>query len=98
MLTNWISPEALKSLNDGVVLRSRSRPRRGRRTQAFPFYRSSRNPLLFFVFELYLNEAAWGAHETADQERGRATSAKGYEARASCPSFRSSPTKLKTTP
>jgi quinol monooxygenase YgiN len=24
------------------------------------------NPLLFFVFELYVNEAAWGAHEATD--------------------------------
>src|SRR5262252_9208336 len=29
-------------------------------------YRSPTNPLLFFVFELYVNEAAWGAHEATD--------------------------------
>jgi len=26
-------------------------------------YRSPTNPLLFFVFELYVNEAAWSAHQ-----------------------------------
>ncbi len=29
-------------------------------------YRSPTNPALFFVFELYVNEAAWGAHETTE--------------------------------
>ena len=29
-------------------------------------YRSPTNPLKFFVFELYVNEAAWGAHEATD--------------------------------
>src|SRR6267154_2682738 len=29
-------------------------------------YRSPTNPLLFFVFELYVDEAAWGAHEATD--------------------------------
>lgn len=29
-------------------------------------YRSPTNPLQFFVFELYVNEAAWGAHEATD--------------------------------
>jgi quinol monooxygenase YgiN len=29
-------------------------------------YRSPTNPLLFFIFELYVNEAAWGAHEATD--------------------------------
>ena len=32
----------------------------------FLSYRSPTNPLLFFVFELYVNEAAWGAHEATD--------------------------------
>jgi quinol monooxygenase YgiN len=32
----------------------------------FLSYRSPVNPLLFFVFELYVNEAAWGAHEATD--------------------------------
>ncbi len=27
---------------------------------------SPKNPALFFVFELYANEAAWGAHEQTD--------------------------------
>ena len=27
-------------------------------------YRSPTNPALFFVFELYVDEAGWGAHET----------------------------------
>ena len=29
-------------------------------------YQSPTNPALFFVFELYVNEAAWGAHETTE--------------------------------
>jgi quinol monooxygenase YgiN len=29
-------------------------------------YRSPTNKSLFFVFELYINEAAWGAHESTD--------------------------------
>jgi quinol monooxygenase YgiN len=29
-------------------------------------YRSPTNQSLFFVFELYANEAAWGAHEATD--------------------------------
>lgn len=29
-------------------------------------YRSPTNPCLFFVFELYVDEAAWGAHEATD--------------------------------
>ncbi len=32
----------------------------------FLSYRSPTNPLQFFVFELYVNEAAWGAHEATD--------------------------------
>ena len=29
-------------------------------------YRSPTNPALFFVFELYVDEAAWRAHEATD--------------------------------
>jgi quinol monooxygenase YgiN len=29
-------------------------------------YRSPTNPKLFFVFELYVDEAAWGAHEATE--------------------------------
>jgi quinol monooxygenase YgiN len=29
-------------------------------------YRSPTNPQLFFVFELYVDEAAWGAHEATE--------------------------------
>lgn len=29
-------------------------------------YRSPKNPSLFFVFELYVDEAAWSAHEATD--------------------------------
>lgn len=29
-------------------------------------YRSPKNPALFFIFELYVDEAAWGAHEATD--------------------------------
>ena len=32
----------------------------------FLCYRSPTNPLSFFIFELYVNEAAWGAHEATD--------------------------------
>ena len=29
-------------------------------------YRSPTNPALFFIFELYVDEAAWSAHEATD--------------------------------
>jgi quinol monooxygenase YgiN len=29
-------------------------------------YRSPTNPLLFFVFELYVDESGWAAHEATD--------------------------------
>lgn len=29
-------------------------------------YRSPTNPLQFFIFELYVNEAGWGAHQETD--------------------------------
>jgi quinol monooxygenase YgiN len=29
-------------------------------------YRSPTNPSLFFVFELYVNEAGWAAHQSTD--------------------------------
>jgi (4S)-4-hydroxy-5-phosphonooxypentane-2,3-dione isomerase len=29
-------------------------------------YRSPTNPLSFFIFELYVDEAAWGAHQATD--------------------------------
>lgn len=32
----------------------------------FLSYRSPTDPLSFFVFELYVNEGAWGAHEATD--------------------------------
>ncbi len=32
----------------------------------FLSYRSPENPRLFFVFELYVDRAAWGAHEATD--------------------------------
>ena len=32
----------------------------------FLSYRSPTNKSLFFVFELYVNEATWGAHEATD--------------------------------
>ena len=85
MLTNWISPEALKSLNDGFVVAIMLEAKEGQAealaeilrvmtppTMAEPGvklflpYRSPANPLLFFVFELYVNEAAWGAHEATE--------------------------------
>jgi quinol monooxygenase YgiN len=85
MLTNWISPEALKSLNDGFVVAIMLEAKEGEAealaeilrimtppTMAEPgiklflSYRSPTNPRQFFVFELYVNEAAWGAHEATD--------------------------------
>jgi quinol monooxygenase YgiN len=85
MLTNWISPEALKSLNDGFVVAIMLEAKEGEEealaeilrvmtppTMAEPGvklflpYRSPTNPRLFFVFELYVNQAAWGAHEATD--------------------------------
>jgi quinol monooxygenase YgiN len=85
MLTNWISPDALKSLNDGFVVAIMLEAREGQAdalaeilevltppTMAEPGvklflpYRSPTNPQMFFIFELYVNEAAWGAHEATD--------------------------------
>ena len=85
MLTNWISPEALKSLNNGFVVAIMLEAKEGEEealaeilrvmtppTMAEPGvklflpYRSPTNPRLFFVFELYVNQAAWGAHEATD--------------------------------
>jgi quinol monooxygenase YgiN len=85
MLTSWISPDALKSLNDGFVVAIMLEAREGQAdalaeilqvmtpptmaepgVKLFLSYRSPKNPLLFFVFELYVNEAAWGAHEATD--------------------------------
>jgi quinol monooxygenase YgiN len=85
MLTSWISPDALKSLNDGFVVAIMLEAKEGQAdalaeilrvltppTMAEPGvklflpYRSPTNPLLFFIFELYVNEAAWGAHEATD--------------------------------
>lgn len=85
MLGNWISPEALKSLNDGFVVAIMLEAKEGQAdalaeilrvmtppTMAEPGvklflpYRSPANPLLFFVFELYVDAAAWGAHEATD--------------------------------
>jgi quinol monooxygenase YgiN len=85
MLTNWISPEALASLNHGFVVAIMLEAKEGEAealaeilrvltppTMAEPGvklflpYRSPTNTSLFFVFELYVNEAAWGAHEATD--------------------------------
>ena len=85
MLTNWISREALNSLNDGFVVAITLEAKDGEAdavaeilrvmtpptmaepgVKLFLSYRSLRNPLLFFVFELYVNEAAWSAHEATD--------------------------------
>jgi quinol monooxygenase YgiN len=82
MLTNWISPDVLKSLNDGFVVAIMLEAKEGQAeavagilrdltppTMAEPGvklflpYRSPTNPSLFFIFELYINEAAWSAHE-----------------------------------
>ena len=85
MLSNWISPDALKSLNEGFVVAIMLEAKEGEAealadilrvmtppTMAEPGvklflpYRSPTNPLLFFVFELYVNQAAWGAHEATN--------------------------------
>ena len=85
MLTNWISPDALKSLNDGFVVAIMLEAKEGQAdalgeilevltppTMAEPGvklflpYRSSTNPLKFFIFELYVNEAGWKAHEATE--------------------------------
>src|SRR5882672_2283801 len=85
MLTDWISPDALKSLNDGFVVAIMLEAKEGEAdalaeilrvmtpptmaepgVKLFLSYRSPANPLLFFIFELYVNEAAWAAHEATD--------------------------------
>jgi Antibiotic biosynthesis monooxygenase len=43
--------------------RSQTPPSRGPRDLPD---RSPTNPLKFFIFELYVDEAAWGAHEATD--------------------------------
>jgi quinol monooxygenase YgiN len=85
MLTDWISREALASLDEGFVVAIMLEAREGEAdalaeilrgltqpTMAEPGvklflpYRSPTNTSLFFVFELYVNEAAWAAHEATD--------------------------------
>ena len=82
MLTDWISPDALKSLNDGFVVAIMLEAKEGEAdalaeilrvmtppTMAEPGvklflpYRSPKDPLSFFIFELYVDEAGWGAHQ-----------------------------------
>jgi quinol monooxygenase YgiN len=85
MLSPWISPEALASLDQGFVVAIMLEAKTGHAealaeilrvltppTMAEPGvklflpYRSPTNPSLFFIFELYVNEAAWGAHEATE--------------------------------
>jgi quinol monooxygenase YgiN len=85
MLTNWISPDALASLNEGFVVAIMLEAKAGEAdalagilrdmtppTMAEPGvklflpYRSPTNPALFFVFELYVDESGWAAHEATD--------------------------------
>jgi quinol monooxygenase YgiN len=85
MLTNWISKDALGSMNEGFVVAIMLEAKEGESealaeilgdmtpptmaepgVKLFLSYRSPANPQLFFVFELYVNEAAWGAHEATD--------------------------------
>src|SRR5579864_672390 len=85
MLTNWISPEALASLNDGFVVAIMVEAKPGEAealaeilrvltpptmtepgVKLFLPYRSPTNASQFFVFELYVNEAAWAAHEATN--------------------------------
>lgn len=85
MLSPWIAPETLASLNQGFVVAIMLEAKDGHAealaeilrvmtppTMAEPGvklflpYRSPTNPSLFFVFELYVNEAAWRAHEATE--------------------------------
>ncbi len=85
MLSPWIAPETLASLDQGFVvaimleakddhaealaeiLRVMTPPTMAEPgVKLFLPYRSPANPSLFFVFELYVNEAAWAAHEATE--------------------------------
>jgi quinol monooxygenase YgiN len=82
MLSPWIAPEALASLDQGFVVAIMLEAKPGHAdalaeilrvltppTMAEPGvklflpYRSPTNSSLFFIFELYVNDAAWSAHE-----------------------------------
>jgi quinol monooxygenase YgiN len=85
MLSPWIAPETLASLDKGFVVAIMLEAKDGHAealaeilrvmtpptmaepgVKLFLSYRSPTNPSLFFVFELYVNEAAWAAHEATE--------------------------------
>jgi quinol monooxygenase YgiN len=45
----------------------------GVKLKLFLPYRSATNPLSFFIFELYVNEAAWAAHQETDHFKAAIT-------------------------
>ena|SRR5258708_704496 len=52
--------DALASILDVMAVPTRAEPG----VKLFLPYRSPTDPALFFVFELYVDEAGWAAHET----------------------------------
>ena len=111
MLTNWISPDALKSLNDGFVVAIMLEAKEGEAdalaeilrvmtpptmaepgVKLFLSYRSPANPLLFFIFELYVNEAAWGCAGDRPFQTAVARLLPRSRGASACASFRFSPT------
>ena len=51
--------EAVAAILEGLVAPTMAEPG----VKLFLPYRSPTNPSLYFVFELYVDEAAWGAHQ-----------------------------------
>jgi (4S)-4-hydroxy-5-phosphonooxypentane-2,3-dione isomerase len=51
--------EAVGAILEGLVAPTMAEPG----VKLFLPYRSPTNPSLYFVFELYVDEAAWGAHQ-----------------------------------
>lgn len=54
--------EAVASILDGLVGPTMAEPG----VKLFLPYRSPTNPSQFFIFELYINEDAWGAHQETE--------------------------------
>jgi quinol monooxygenase YgiN len=51
--------EAVAAILEALVAPTMAEPG----VKLFLPYRSPTNPLLFFIFELYVDEAGWGAHQ-----------------------------------
>jgi quinol monooxygenase YgiN len=51
--------DRMATLLEGLVAPTMNEPG----VKLFLPYRSPTNPLQFFIFELYVNEAGWGAHQ-----------------------------------